>query len=387
MRTARARAHWASRLSRETLKALSRVARDEAARREEVRRRICARLAGSSLLWSFTRWAGALTDSRAASAGALRAVLHRDARLLRVAFRGAWAAPIRARAAARVALVVRAWLNASQASLRLSQVHYCVWLLRRSVQAWGVGLLDGRLAQSKKALALVHCRHRSLRASALAWRAVAGMACRHRTLLAAFCRWRFACSPEVTRAVLLRRAFPGAAGRRGARPAPSPAAAPAAPSAGDAGGWGGPGGSLPVLLLSADFRWQARAALPGLVPGAAPLAVDRQLALLSECACAEIQRGGWGEANGLEAAADLLERVSEAAASYVRCAGLAAGGGRGAADGQLAFFTGWKLALRVGKLQRSLADAVDHTETHRAACGLAEPPPPPGGPAAVAATA
>ena len=60
--------------------------------------------------------------------------------------------------------------------------------------------------------------------------------------------------------------------------------------------------------------------------------MDRQLALLSECACAEIQRGGWGEANGLEAAADLLERVSEAAASYVRCAGLAAGGGRGAAD-------------------------------------------------------
>ena len=79
--------------------------------------------------------------------------------------------------------------------------------------------------------------------------------------------------------------------------------------------------------------------------------------------------------------------MSEAAVSYVQCAGLAAGGGRGAADGQLAFFTGWKLALRVGKLQRSLADAVDHTETHRAACGLAEPPAPSGGPAAVAATA
>ena len=370
--------------------ALARVARDEGARREDVRRRICARLAGSSLLWGFKRWASVLADSRAASAGALQAILHRDAQLLRAAFRGAWAAPIRARAAERVALVVRAWLNASQASLRLSHVHYCVWLLRRSVQAWGVGLLDRRLAQSKKALALVHCRHRSLRASALMWRAAAGTAFRRRTLLTAFCRWRFGCSPEVTRAVLLRRAFPEAEKHwRGAADPSATAIAASSPRGAGLGGeeGAGAGAGAPISLLSADFRWQARAALPGMAPGAPPLALDLQLVLLSNCACAEIQRGGWGGSSGLEAGAALLERVSGAGTAYVRCAGLVARGGRNAADEQLTFLTGWRLALRVGKLQRSLTDSVAHAEKHRAACRLVELPVSPSGPAAVASSA
>ena len=146
-------------------------------------------------------------------------------------------------------------------------------------------------------------------------------------------------------------------------------------------------GSVPIALLSADFRWQARAALPGMAPGAAPLALDRQLALLSNCACAEIQRCGWGGTSGLEVGAALLERVSEAAATYVRCAGLVARGGRNAADEQLTSFTGWRLALRVGKLHRSLADTVAQAEKHRAACSLAELSVSSSGPTAVTSSA
>ena len=121
-----------------------------------------------------------------------------------------------------------------------------------------------------------------------------------------------------------------------------------------------------------------------MAPGAPPLALDLQLVLLSNCACAEIQRGG---SSGLEAGAALLERVSEAGTAYVRCAWLVALGGLNAADEQLTFFTGWRLALRVGKLQRSLTDSVAHAEKNRVARRLVELPVSPSGPAAVASSA
>ena len=376
-----ARAHWSSRLAREAFRAWARLFRAEDARREDLRLRVLSCLAGSCLLWGFKRWAAAWVMSRASAVASLQALLHRDARLLRKAFCGSWAAPLRARAAERVASLLRCWLDASQASLRLSCVHYSVWLLRRSVQAWGVGLLDRRLEQSKKTLAQVHRRHQSLRATAREWRNAAGAAFRRRCLLTAFCRWRFGCSPEVTRAVLQRRAFPAVSSAPAAEtdaiegvsdhsPALSAelrgrlrAALPKSglllrredwPWGGAEGGEGGGGGRGPGgagvglsagLLLDARFTRLA--------------ALGTELSQLSNAACAEVQRRAGRPGAEMEAAAELLESVSEAALSFVQCAGLVSARRQAhALDGKLACFSGWKLALRCGRVHRAVADAA-----------------------------